>query len=731
VGGYEESHGGSRQKMTRFAEVVLPVPLRKSFLYIIPDKAEKKVKSGIRVLVPFRKNLLTGYVIDIKKEVPDENIEFKEIKEVLDREPLFPSSFLNFTQRLSDYYFSSWGKILQVSLPPSFTVKTRSILSISEKGKEHLNHESCRGLEKEILKFLLKRPYTESYLRKKFSAARFSSVILRMKQREWIKVTRELKRAPQREAGAGQSSSAQLEMDYSLDKDAKDKANQIEKHIGKNQFSSFLVQASKKKREAVYLYLIKKALSSGVRTLYLVPEIGLTDNILKKFKRKLGQNAAFLHSRLTEKQRELTWKRIKKGEAEVVIGPRSVLLTPIQGVGLIVVDDEHDDSYYQKENPAYDARVGARLRAEDEKAVLVYGSENPTVEVLYKLQERERLLELKKDQKDEFKRSIIDSRRQPEILSRSMKTGIKKKVDKKEPVLLFFNRHGYASSLVCSRCDYTPKCPHCDVLLTYHKKERKMLCRYCRYSGDLFFKCPQCGSQMVLGPGFGIEVLEEELKKSFPGTRIRSLHRFAAKKKIEQQNILKDYQKGKIDILLGTEMLAHQARLPESRFVGIFYPESLMRLSDFRAGYKTFKYIREKTRFVKNSKDSQFLVQTYLPNSIPIQSAVLGDLASFYDHEIRNRQVMGYPPFTILAELLFYGRDLRAVAKKSRKLLDMIKKDQNHCEILGPSFAPIKKLRGQNRVQVIIKSEKRSSLDKVLNRIVKGIKAKKSVYIYE
>ena len=731
MGGYEEGDGCPGQKMTLFAEVVLPVPIRKSFFYIIPEKHKKKIQKGMRVLVPFRKNLLTGYVTSLRKQVPDPKIEFKEIKEVLDKEPLFSSSFLSFTKQLSDQYFSSWGEILQISLPPSFSIKTRVVVSISEKGRQHLNHKSCGGLERKILEFLSQRHYTESYLRRKFKASRFSSVYSRMKQKGWIEMERELKRAPQRKAAVAQSPPAQLEIDYSLDSKMKKSADKIEGTIGKNKFASFLILASTKKREAVYLYLIKKAMASGLRTIYMVPEIGLTPRILNEFKKKLGENAAFLHSRLSEKQRELTWKRIQKGDADVVIGPRSVLLSPLKQVGLMILDEEHEDSYYQRENPSYDARIGAQLRAKEEKAVLVCGSENPTVELLYKSKKKKNLLDLHTSQKARFKRIIIDSRKQPGILSQQIKDEIQKRVDDKERVILFFNRHGYASSLVCSQCDYTPKCQNCDVLLTYHKKEKKLVCRYCRYSTDLFLECPECGSKMVLGRGFGIEVLEEELVKSFPKSRIKSLHKFVVKTRKQEEKIIKDYQKGEIDILLGTQMLAHQPELPESSLVGVFYPENLMRLSDFNAGYKTFKYVREKTKLVKNSKDSLFFIQTYLPNSTPIRSAVFEDLSSFYEHELRARKMMGYPPFSFLAEMIFFGKELRPVAKKTRKILNMVKKEKNHIEILGPSLAPIKRLRGKNRVQVIIKSRERSSLDRVLKKIIKGIKARKSLFIYE
>ncbi len=716
--------------MSLFADVVLPVPLRKSFLYAVPEEYEKKIKKGARVLVPFRKNLLTGYVIAVTGNAPLKDIELKEIKELLDADPVFSASFLSFTRGLSDYYYSSWGELLQISLPPSYAIRTKVVLAVCEKGKKYLKKDTCRGLEREVLQSLMKRPYTETYLRRKFKAGGLPSLISRMEEKGLIKRHRELRKPLEREWSVKRSSPAQLEMDYSLDSTLRGTAERIKKDIGKGAFSSFLIAAAKRKREPIYMYLIKQAIVSGLKTLFLVPEIEFTDRILYEFEKKLGENAAFLHSRLSEKQRELTWKRIKSGETKVVVGPRSVLLSPVENVGLIIVDEEQDDSYYQKESPAYDARVGARLRAEQEKAVLVYGSESPSVGLLYKSKKNDRFFDLSSNRKSRFKRDIIDSRKHAGILSHPMKEGIQKRVKKKEPVLLFFNKQGYASSLVCSRCDYTPKCKNCEALLTYYKKEEKLICRYCHYSEGALMKCPECGARMVPGGGFGMEVLEEELKKNFPESRIESIYKFAVKKGQEEE-IVKDYKKGKIDILLGTQMLSHMPTLPPSCFVGIFYPESILRLADFRAGYKTFRYIREIMTFVKNDRDSEFLVQTYLPNSYHINHAVSENMLSFYEHELRNRRFMGYPPFSFLAELLFFGRDLRSIARKSRRLLDVLKRSKNHIEILGPSFAPVRKLRGRSRVQVIIKSKERSALDRALEKIVKEIRTKKSIFIYE
>ncbi len=717
--------------MNLFAQVVLPVPLRKSFSYRVPERYQKKIKKGSRVLVPFRKNLLTGYVIELSKEIPFKNIELKEIKELLDREPVFNSSFLRFTKKLGDYYFSSWGEILRISLPPSYTIKTRTKIYISEKGKEYLNQDSCRGAEREVLCFLTQRPYTESYLRRKLSSDRFSPLISSLEQKGLVKKRRELRRPPKRQVPLSRPQPSQLEMDYSLDNESRRTAEKIRNSIGINKFSSFLLLAPEKKKNAVYLYLIKEARAAGFKVLFLVPEIEFTERILKDFERKLGEKTAFLHSRLSEKQRELTWKRIKSGEADVVVGPRSVLLSPVEKIGLIILDQEHDDSYYQRESPVYDARVGARLRAEEEKAVLVYGSETPSVELLYQARRNENLFCLNHNQKTTFKKEIIDTREQPGILSQAMKKGIEQRVEKREPVLLFFNRHGYASSLFCSKCDFTPKCKNCEVLLTYYKKENMLACRYCHYSAGSFFKCPECGSRLVPGGGYGIEVLEEELKKSFPKSTIKSFHRFAVKRRQEEERIVEDYKEGRIDILLGTQMLTHQPGLPLSGFVGIFYPESLLRIADFRGSYITFRYIRKAMNFVKDHQKSEFLVQTYLPQSYSIIDAVNEDPFAFYEHELRNRRLLGYPPFAFLAELFFYGRDLRPIAKKSRKLLDIVKRGKEPIEVLGPSFPHYKKLRGRNRVQVIIKAEKKDPLDRVLERIFKEIRARKSVFIYE
>ncbi|MBD3414456.1 MAG: primosomal protein N' [Candidatus Aminicenantes bacterium] len=717
--------------MSLFASVALPVPLRKTFLYVVPEKYHHEIQRGTRVLVPFRKQILTGYVTEITKKAPSKDMELKDIQELLDREPVFSSSFLDFTKQLSDHYYSFWGEILRASLPPSLTLKTQVRIHITEKGKNNLDKDAGRGLERKLLQFLSQRPYTETYLRRKFKRQGFSTVISKLIEKGWIQKKRELKKPPQRKCSVPERVPSQLEMDYSLDRESKKIADKVRTHIGTKRPCLFLIQAPKKNRESIYLSLIKKASAAGFKTLLLVPEIQWTEKILKHLENKLGEKAAFLHSRLSEKQRELTWKRIKKGEADVVVGPRSALLSPAENVGLIVLDEEHDDSYYQKESPAYDARIGALLRAEQEKAVLVYGSDKPTVEGLHKAQKEKTAFELATKAKVRFNKRLIDSRKQSGVLSSVMRTGIQKRMEKKESVLLFFNRHGYASSLVCSGCGFAPKCRNCDVLLTYYKKENKLYCRYCTHSPDFSIECPDCGSRMVPGGGFGIEVLEEELRKNFPDSCIKSLHRFSVKNRKEQEKIVNDFQKGQIDILIGTQMLAHQSKLTPSSLVGVFFPESLLRLADFRGSYKAYRYLRQTMTFVQNNRDSEFMVQTYLPKSYPIQDAVFEDSSVFYKHELRNRQLMDYPPFAYLAEVLFSGKDLRTVAKKSRKLLDILEEDRNHIEILGPSLAPLKKLRGRNRVQVIIKAKNRNSLDRALKRIFEDIKTRKSVFIYE
>ena len=716
--------------MTLYAEIVLSLPVNRIFSYIVPEIYAENIDIGTRVLVPFGQRLLTGFVVRLKKRNLTKGFKLREIKELLDEKPVFTPEFISFVRDLSREYYSSWGELLQASLPPSFILKSKARIFISEKGVNAVKGERISREEKRILSFLQEKSYSELFLRRRFKGKNISYLISRLEKKGLIHIEREIKKTIRRKRSTAPRIPTQLEMDFSLEESSNYAASLITRKMAKEAFSPFLLFGPMEKREAVYFYLIREMLALQRKVLFLVPEISLTESLAKKFEKRFGENVALLHSRMSGRMREFEWRRIKEGGIDIVVGPRSALFSPLKNVGLVIVDEEQDESYYQLENPSYDARKGALLRAKHENSVVVYGSSAPSVESFYKAKKRGYLLYLEGGHRKN-RVEIIDDRLKKGIISRRVIDKIRERIEKKEPVLVFFNRRGYASFIVCSKCDYIPRCIYCDIPLTYHKREGKLVCHYCNYSLPKMDNCPECKSRVIKKRGFGIEVAEEELKRLFPESKVVCFDVDVLKSKKDQERVLNQFRKKKIDILLGTQLLAHQVNLPSVTLVVILSPEIILTLSDYRASQKTFQSIAQMGNFVLVNDNSELLIQTAFPNHYSICTAAHNDYVSFYSKEIKYRRIMNYPPFSHMVEVLFQGENLRTLARNSRKFSSLLKSQDKSIEILGPAFAYVSKIRGKNRVQIILKSKKKKNIDEVLRKSVEKIKLKKSIFIYD
>lgn len=716
--------------MTLYADVILSLPLDQAYSYEVPEAYQEKAQIGSRVLVPFKQGILTGIIVRLRKKRLDKRIELKEINEVLDERPVFSPAFLAFTRRLSEYFYSSWGELLLASLPPSLVLRSKIQIDISERGEEANTDESLSTKEKEILSLVKKRPYSEFYLRRRLKTKNITSLLSRLEKKGLIHVKKEIKRHRRVSVRSSPSLPTQLEMDFSLDEKTRKAADLIAGKIRKNAFSPFFLYGHPSKRRAVYLYLIRNILSQKKKVLFLVPEISLTKSLVENLKIKLGENAALLHSRLSERMKEVEWNRIKDGEVDVVVGPRSALFSPLSDIGMIIVDEEQDESYFQQESPSYDARKGAWQRATVEGSAIIYGSECPSVEAFNRAKKGGYLLCLEKDTK-KFRVEIVDDRKERRIISQKLKDKIKERLERREPVLFFINRRGYASFLICSQCSNIPHCRNCDVSLTYHKKEGKLVCHYCNYSLESLDSCPVCGSRIIRKKGIGIEVVEEEIKRIFPQSSVACFDMDVVKKRGDQEKILSHFYKGKIDILIGTQLLAHRVDLPKVSLVAVLYPETLLTLSDFRASQRTYQNLNQMMKFLRNESNSELIIQTSLPQHRTILAAAVGDYSSFFEQEMKYRQIMEYPPFAHMAEVLFQELDLRTLARKARDFSSRLKSFTEDIEIMGPALAGVSRVRGKSRVQIILKSRKKKSLDFALKESLREVKSKRSIYVYE
>lgn len=710
----------------QFAEIALPVPLNRTFTYSVPSRFQDRIQAGMRVRVPFGRRTLTGYVMGVDSSPPEGNLSLKEIQWLPDEEPLIDRNNLKFYHQLSARFHSPLGEMIQAAMPPSFSLRSGARIQATEAGRAALMEGKTAAGDAAVLEALGRKSYTDSYLRTKVKGGGLKEVLSALERKGYISVALNVKPPPvKKKPPAGES--VQLEMDFSADPELLGHAADIFKRFLSGYESSFYLYGGRSSREVVCRELIRRTLLQGRTVLFLVPEISLSRILIGQIEAKMGSRAALIHSRQTDRQREDIWWDIKRGKVDVVIGPRSALFSPLPRLGLIIVDDEHDDSYAQQESPVYDARVGAEIKAIQERALLVKGSSFPTVEAFYRARRSGGLLHLGKEKSRPVVKIHVDHGHDPAV-HRRVQEAIGRQLDKGLPTLAFLNRRGYASCLLCPRCGYIPHCERCKISLSYHRRDRILLCHYCGRRQPVPELCPVCGGRRLRTRGLGIESLVESFRKLFPDKNIRSFDSDSLSRKKEQERVLSDFRRGDIHILVGTQLLVRKTDLPPASLIVVFQPESLLALADFQAGQKCFHYLMKTAGLLDEEGKGRLLIQTSLPDHYSIRAAAAGDYSLFYEEEIKFRRLMRYPPFAALAEVLLAGENLRTVAKESRLAAAGLR--SNKLEVLGPAVAPTAKISGRHRVQIICKSENLEKMLKGLGRGLTGLHSRKKIILY-
>jgi len=716
--------------MTLYAEIALPLPLDKSFIYTVPEELRERIRVGSRVSVPFGQRKLTGVVVRFRQRGIPQNINLKAIRDLWDEDPPFSEGFLNFTRSLSAYYYSSWGEILAASLPSTAAARIGIRIRLTPSGEHALHDESVGNAEKEILRILQKRPYSEATLKRKAERTPERSLLARMEKNEWIAFERRPSAGASSRIPDSEKASTQLVMDFSLDAASAAKVDLIGRSLEAGAFAEFLLFGPVQKREAAYVSLIKKTLSLRKKVLFLVPEISLAAPFVEKLLLRLGTKAEVIHSRLSEGRKARIWQRIRQGEVDVVLGPRSVILTPLEGLGLVIVEEEQDASYYQNESPVYDARKGARLRGRLERAVVVSGSANPSVESFYRAKKNRSLITLESSSHPK-RMTILPAERSSRMMTTELETRIRRKVQQSGRVYVLFNRRGYASYLTCQRCGYIPHCKQCAIPLSFHKQEDRLVCHYCNSRADRTSVCPKCGSRIIAARGIGLEAVAEALRRRIPKARVQCFDRDTVRSRTHLLEIADRLEQGEIDILVGTQYLMHQTLLPPADCVVILSPESQLARSDFRASQKTFQQILQADRFISREISSEILIHTRCEDHYCIRAAATHNYLEYFHKEIEYREMLGYPPFSFLLEVVFQGDTLRTLGKKTREITAVLKEKSRNVEILGPALAPVSRVRGKSRAQIVLKSERKQDLDEALEGIFERFKIRKSIRLYE
>jgi primosomal protein N' (replication factor Y) (superfamily II helicase) len=770
----------------RYVRISIPKSPIQDLTYSIPDDFSQ-IEPGMRVLVPLGSRFVTGF-IENEEDKPPENFEVRPVADLLDRQNLFSPQLLQLTRWMSEYYLADWSDILKSALPPGLDVKPETLVTITASGEFKTDAHSILHLLSQKKTLPLKKLYelfghagTYSQLRMleeqgllEVTAARkekrrgYNMVELigaanpptKPKERDiyeflhnrssaiWMEDLRaQFKNAPSVIRSLAKqgivrcfwmpASPRNLWPPSNPVKDlnaAQEQALQkLKSSLGK--FGVFLLHGvTGSGKTEVYLRIAKEALERGQSVLILVPEIALLPLIVHRTEQSLRQRISILHSELTERERVEEWQKARRGEARLVIGTRSGIFAPLKNLGLIVLDEEHDSSFKQKEYPRYHARETAIMRAKFEECIVLLGSATPSIESFFnsgngKYQylslpsriEEKQLPEVHLiDMKEEF-RTTGDP-----VFSRYLLEEISKRLDRKDQVLILQNRRGYASLLMCRECGHVLECPNCSVTLTYHKNANRMRCHYCDYARLAPSRCEECNSPLLHLFGSGTEKIAEALQVHFPEARIERFDRDTTRKRGSISRILSEFAKKEIDILVGTQMLAKGHDFPDVTLVGVVGADSSIGIPDFRSSERLFQLLTQVAGRSGRGRDRGLVIlQTFHPDHYAIRCAISQSYEGFYEKEIRFRRLMQYPPYVSLANLVFSGKDPRKTLDEARefaKLLLAMKSES--MRTLGPAIATIARIAGLHRFQILVKSPARKDLRHAIREAIKHYEKK-------
>ncbi|WP_136524027.1 replication restart helicase PriA [Geomonas ferrireducens] len=718
-------------------EVAIPLPLEGSFHYLVPERLSSVAVAGKRVLVPFGRRKVTGYLLG-DGDHPGAG-ELKEVLDVLDEEPLFTPPELDFYRFIAGYYLHPLGEVIKMALPAGINVVSRYRCEESEDGtpvlKEYLAggksvrteriytaDPECaarpRGKGLEILEYLLDvGPCSGPELRERFGSC--TAQLARLVELGAARLSqREVYRDPFKAQSFGHDAPLPLNPAQG------EALARLTAALNASSFAPFLLHGvTGSGKTEVYLQTIAIALAAGKTALVLVPEIALTPQLVGRFKRRFDCGIAVLHSGLSDGERYDEWRRIRRGEASIVIGARSALFAPLQGVGVIVVDEEHEGSYKQSEGVRYNARDLSLVRGKQAGAVVILGSATPLVTSYHAamhgrlgylhLPDRVRELPMPVT-------TMLDARNQKgETFLPELVEAMGENLDAGGQTLLFLNRRGFATYLVCETCGHVLRCPNCAVTLTFHRIKGKHVCHYCDFTMLPPASCPDCKSGAITMLGRGTERVEDQVQKLFPDARVSRMDRDSTKGKGGHARVLKELEEGSVDILIGTQMIAKGHDFPGVTLVGVLSADASLNLPDFRSAERTFQLVTQVMgRAGRGDKPGRVFVQTLAPGHYALTHAVAHDYEAFYREEIAFREEVGYPPFAHLAALTFSAvaaRQGESAADEAAALLRKIKREARlRVEVLGPVTAPLGKVRGRFRWQILLKGVERADLHRLL-----------------
>ncbi len=710
--------------MKLYAEVIInseALEIDRPFTYKVPEEFNNEIKIGQIVKVPFGKGNKTseGFILNLKN---DDNIKFKtkNIAAILVKDPVIDEDDINLIEFLREKtlckYIDAFRLLIPVGIMKGAKAKKKRVIVL--KNEDLSNIKNPDGYKK-IVEFFKTNSgkYTKSELINEHSISQYK--LNKLIENEVLSIEEEsVFRYNDRVYNKDSAKTLTIEQE-----------NIIREYINSDDKMFLLKGVTGSGKTEVYMKLVERVLLEEKSAIILVPEIALTPQMIERFKGRFGVNVALFHSKLSDGERFDEWFRVKEGKSKVIVGARSAIFLPAKNLGLIIIDEEHENTYKSEQNPKYQTKEVAEYLSELKGCKVILGSATPSIETYYRALTGEmKLLELNSrvDNKSMPPMKVIDMRNElkggnKSLFSRELFIAIQERLKRKEQIILFLNRRGFSTFVSCRSCGYVFKCDECDISMTYHKNGL-LICHYCGKTKREPRECPKCHSKYVKFFGAGTQRVEEEVKKYFNNVRILRMDVDTTRDKHSYERIYNTFKNGEADILIGTQMVSKGLDFKNVTLVGILAADMSINIPDYRAAERTFQIITQVAgRAGRGDKQGEVLIQTYTPQHYSLQYAVNYDYEGFYEKEFTVRAMMKYPPFGKL--LLINGTSKKEELLKNfmHKITMMIKPLVESCldiEILGPIPCMISKLKENYRWQIVIKGEFDSYFSKNIKEIL-------------
>ena len=734
--------------------------LNRTFDYHVPNNLEGLIFVGSKILVPFGKGgkLEEAFVVGLKEKTNYPN----EIKEIASLEEQLRDEQIDLARWMAKRYFCNISDCIKLMLTPGTRTKNKE-----KRTQDKTIH--CVYLKKDIeeIEFDIETKKIKSEKQKKvlyfvkdnegvtipeiemFTDSSRAIVNTLIKNGYLEIVEQKIERNPLHLKDIETIKNKEISQKLQLTEEQQRAYEKVEAILQENQYQAFLLYGvTGSGKTEVYLQLIQKALEEGKTAILLVPEISLTPQMLDRFIARFGkEELAVLHSKLSIGERHDEWERIKEKKARVVIGARSAIFAPLENLGIIIIDEEHDSSYKSEVTPKYDAKEVAKKIAKQSHCPLVLGSATPDIRTyqvaleegkpeitLLPLTKRANQSSLPTVQVVDLKEELINGNRS--MLSMDLYTAIEENLKQKRQTILFLNRRGYSTFIMCRNCGYTVKCKNCNISMTYHSYEKKLKCHYCGYEEKIVTECPECHSDKIRYFGTGTQKLEQEIQKQFPKASTIRMDIDTVTKKNSHEEILNKFKNEDIDILIGTQMVVKGHHFPKVTLVGVIAADSSLNIDDYRANERTFQILTQVAgRAGREKLPGKVIIQSYNPENFTIQCAKEQNYSKFYETEIALRKQLKYPPFCDIIVVNFNGTIEAEIKTLSKWVYETLKKnlevakvgetaelaEENQFRVFQPMPAPIDKIQNRYRWRIIIKGNMTKQANEVLNQCLQEV----------